>query len=154
MPVKKGIGAVLSQEVDKRSVISYFSKSLSKPEREILRHEKRLLASQSRRTFHPYFYGGRFPRKNGYASLNMDWICRAGCPFLLHPNQGKEFTSAVFTGYGSGVKKTLGRTIPSSAADGDGGKTEKNDFEHHPLLTQSKIGTRSCPIFLAYRSEL
>ncbi|KAG8184468.1 hypothetical protein JTE90_002315 [Oedothorax gibbosus] len=56
---KEGIGAVLSQEVDgKERVIAYFSKSLSKPERNYCVTRKELLAIvKAVEHFHHYLYG-------------------------------------------------------------------------------------------------
>ncbi|KAG8172455.1 hypothetical protein JTE90_004429 [Oedothorax gibbosus] len=71
---KEGIGAVLSQEVDgKERVIAYFSKSLSKPERNYCVTRKELLAIvKAVEHFHHYLYGRRFLVKTDHASLT--WL--------------------------------------------------------------------------------
>ncbi|KAG8199258.1 hypothetical protein JTE90_003683 [Oedothorax gibbosus] len=71
---KEGIGAVLSQEVDgKERVIAYFSKSLSKPERNYCVTRKELLAIvKAVEHFHHYLYGRRFLVRTDHASLT--WL--------------------------------------------------------------------------------
>ncbi|GFY01002.1 retrovirus-related Pol polyprotein from transposon opus [Trichonephila clavipes] len=58
----ESIGAVLSQEIDgQERVIAYFSKCLSKPERNYCMIRKELLAIvKAVEHFHPYLYGQRF----------------------------------------------------------------------------------------------
>ncbi|GFU61241.1 retrovirus-related Pol polyprotein from transposon 412 [Trichonephila clavipes] len=55
-------GAVLSQEIDgQERVIAYFSKCLSKPERNYCVTRKELIAVvKAVEQFHPYLYGRRF----------------------------------------------------------------------------------------------
>ncbi|GFV87239.1 retrovirus-related Pol polyprotein from transposon 412 [Trichonephila clavipes] len=68
------IGAVLSQEIDgQERVIAYFSKCLSKPERNYCVTRKELLAIvKAVEHFHPYLYGRRLVLQTDHASLT--WI--------------------------------------------------------------------------------
>ncbi|GFW68335.1 retrovirus-related Pol polyprotein from transposon 17.6 [Trichonephila clavipes] len=67
----ENIGAVLSQEIDgQERVIAYFSKCLSKPERNYYVTRKELLAIvKAVEHFHPYLYGQRFLLRTDHASL-------------------------------------------------------------------------------------
>ncbi|GFV89399.1 hypothetical protein TNCV_4152181 [Trichonephila clavipes] len=67
----ESIGAVLSQEIDGlEHVIAYFSKCLSKPERNYCVTRKELLAIvKAVEHFHPYLYGRRFLLRTDHASL-------------------------------------------------------------------------------------
>ncbi|KAF8789832.1 Transposon Ty3-G Gag-Pol polyprotein like [Argiope bruennichi] len=66
----EGIGAVLSRKIGKEeSVISYFSKSLGKPERNYCVTRKELLAIvKSVEHFHHYLYGRKFLLRTDHAS--------------------------------------------------------------------------------------
>ncbi|GFQ94957.1 retrovirus-related Pol polyprotein from transposon 17.6 [Trichonephila clavata] len=68
------IGAVLSQEIDgQERVIAYFSKCLSRPERNYCVTRKELLAIvKAVEHFHPYLYGRRFLLRTDHASLT--WL--------------------------------------------------------------------------------
>ncbi|GFV73827.1 retrovirus-related Pol polyprotein from transposon 412 [Trichonephila clavipes] len=68
------IGAVLSQEIDgQERFIAYFSKCLSKPERNYCVTRKELLAIvKAVEHFHPYLYGRRFLLRTDHASLT--WL--------------------------------------------------------------------------------
>ncbi|GFX73302.1 retrovirus-related Pol polyprotein from transposon opus [Trichonephila clavipes] len=70
----ESIGAVLSQEIDgQERVITYFSKCLSKPERNYCMTRKELLAIvKAVEHFHPYLYGRRFLLRTDHASLT--WL--------------------------------------------------------------------------------
>ncbi|GFU63702.1 retrovirus-related Pol polyprotein from transposon 17.6 [Trichonephila clavipes] len=70
----ESIGAVLSQEIDgQERVIAYFSKCLSKPERNYCVTRKKLLAIiKTVEHFHPYLYGRRFLLRTDHASLT--WL--------------------------------------------------------------------------------
>ncbi|GFU51231.1 retrovirus-related Pol polyprotein from transposon 17.6 [Trichonephila clavipes] len=70
----ESIGAVLSQEIDgQERVIAYFSKCLSKPERNYRVTRKELLAVVNAvEHFHSYLYGGRFLLRTVHASLT--WL--------------------------------------------------------------------------------
>ncbi|GFY00942.1 retrovirus-related Pol polyprotein from transposon 297 [Trichonephila clavipes] len=70
----ESIGAVLSQEIDGQyRVIAYFSKCLSKPERNYCVTRKELLAIvKAVEHFHPYLYGRRFLLQTDHASLT--WL--------------------------------------------------------------------------------
>ncbi|GFT62320.1 retrovirus-related Pol polyprotein from transposon 17.6 [Trichonephila clavipes] len=70
----ESIGAVLSQEIDgQERVIAYFSKCLSKPERNYCVTRKELLAIvKSVEHFHLYLYGRRFLLRTDHASLT--WL--------------------------------------------------------------------------------
>ncbi|GFW54026.1 retrovirus-related Pol polyprotein from transposon 412 [Trichonephila clavipes] len=70
----ESIGAVLSQEIDgEERVITYFSKCLSKPERNYCVTRKKLLAIvKAAEHFHPYLYGRRFLLRTDNASLT--WL--------------------------------------------------------------------------------
>ncbi|GFX37059.1 retrovirus-related Pol polyprotein from transposon 17.6 [Trichonephila clavipes] len=70
----ESIGAVLSQEIDgQERVIAYFSKCLSKPERNYCVTRKELLAIvKAVKHFHPYLYGRRFLLRTDHASLT--WL--------------------------------------------------------------------------------
>ncbi|GFR13365.1 retrovirus-related Pol polyprotein from transposon 17.6 [Trichonephila clavata] len=70
----KSIGAVLSQEIDgQERVIAYFSKCLSRPERNYCVTRKELLAIvKAVEHFHPYLYGRRFLLRTDHASLT--WL--------------------------------------------------------------------------------
>ncbi|GFT35149.1 retrovirus-related Pol polyprotein from transposon 297 [Trichonephila clavipes] len=67
----ESIGAVLCQEIDgQERVIAYFSKCLSKPERNYCVTRMELLAIvKAVEHFHRYLYGRRFLRRTDYASL-------------------------------------------------------------------------------------
>ncbi|GFX31607.1 retrovirus-related Pol polyprotein from transposon 412 [Trichonephila clavipes] len=67
----ENIGAVLSQNIDgQERVIAYFSKCLSKPERNYCVTRKDLLAIvKAVEHFHPYLYGRRFLLRTDHASL-------------------------------------------------------------------------------------
>ncbi|GFT17119.1 retrovirus-related Pol polyprotein from transposon 17.6 [Trichonephila clavipes] len=70
----ESIGTVLSQEIDgQEHVIAYFSKCLSKPERNYCMTRKELLAIvKAVEHFHPYLYGRRFLLRTDHASLT--WL--------------------------------------------------------------------------------
>ncbi|KAF8786416.1 Retrovirus-related Pol polyprotein like [Argiope bruennichi] len=70
----ESIGAVLSQEIDgQEHVITYFSKCLSKQERNYCVTRKELLAIvKAVENFHPYLYGRRFLLRTDHASLT--WL--------------------------------------------------------------------------------
>ncbi|GFR30412.1 retrovirus-related Pol polyprotein from transposon 17.6 [Trichonephila clavata] len=70
----ESIGAVLSQEVEgQEHVIAYFSKYLSRPERNYCVTRKELLAIvKAVEHFHPYLYGRRFLLRTDHASLT--WL--------------------------------------------------------------------------------
>ncbi|GFR33004.1 retrovirus-related Pol polyprotein from transposon 412 [Trichonephila clavata] len=70
----ESIGAVLSQETDgQERVITYFSKCLSRPERNYCLTRKELLAIvKAVEHFHPYLYGRRFLLRTDHASLT--WL--------------------------------------------------------------------------------
>ncbi|GFR32154.1 retrovirus-related Pol polyprotein from transposon 17.6, partial [Trichonephila clavata] len=70
----ESIGAVLSQEIDgQERVIAYFSKCLSRPERNYCVTRKELLAIvKVVEHFHPYLYGRRFLLRTDHASLT--WL--------------------------------------------------------------------------------
>ncbi|GFV64240.1 retrovirus-related Pol polyprotein from transposon opus [Trichonephila clavipes] len=70
----ESIGAVLSQEIDgQERVIAYFSKCLSKPERNYCVTRKELLAIvKAVEHFHLYLYGRRFLLRTDHASLT--WL--------------------------------------------------------------------------------
>ncbi|GFU01375.1 retrovirus-related Pol polyprotein from transposon 17.6 [Trichonephila clavipes] len=70
----ESVGAVLSQEIDgQERVIAYFSKCLSKPERNYCVTRKELLAIvKAVEHFHPYLYGRRFLLRTDHASLT--WL--------------------------------------------------------------------------------
>ncbi|GFT01995.1 retrovirus-related Pol polyprotein from transposon 17.6 [Trichonephila clavipes] len=70
----ESIEAVLSQEIDgQERVITYFSKCLSKPERNYCVTRKELLAIvKVVEHFHPYLYGRRFLLRTDHASLT--WL--------------------------------------------------------------------------------
>ncbi|GFR07991.1 retrovirus-related Pol polyprotein from transposon 412 [Trichonephila clavata] len=70
----ESIGAVMSQEIDgQERVIVYFSKCLSKPERNYCVTMKELLAIvKAVEHFHPYLYGRRFLLRTDHASLT--WL--------------------------------------------------------------------------------
>ncbi|GFU98817.1 hypothetical protein TNCV_2308411 [Trichonephila clavipes] len=67
----ESIGPVLSQEIDgQKRVIAYFSKCLSKPERNYCVTRKELLTIvKAVEHFHPYLYGRRFLLRTDHASL-------------------------------------------------------------------------------------
>ncbi|GFQ99419.1 retrovirus-related Pol polyprotein from transposon 17.6 [Trichonephila clavata] len=67
----ESIGAVLSQEIDgQERVLAYFSKCLSRPERNYCATGKELLAIvKAVKHFHPYLYGQRFLLRTDHASL-------------------------------------------------------------------------------------
>ncbi|GFR30068.1 retrovirus-related Pol polyprotein from transposon 17.6 [Trichonephila clavata] len=67
----ESIGAVLSQEIDgQERVIAYFSKCLSRPERNYCVTRKELLAIvKAIEHFYPYLYGRRFLLRTDHASL-------------------------------------------------------------------------------------
>lgn len=70
-----GIGAVLSQQDDElcERVIAYFSKSLSKAEKNYCTTRKELLALvKAVEHFHPYLYGRKFKLRTDHAALN--WL--------------------------------------------------------------------------------
>ncbi|KAI3373156.1 hypothetical protein L3Q82_006487 [Scortum barcoo] len=69
-----GLGAVLSQEGEQgEQVIAYFSRSLSRPERNYCVTRRELLAViLSLRHFRPYLYGQRFLLRTDHASLT--WL--------------------------------------------------------------------------------
>ncbi|GFX89646.1 retrovirus-related Pol polyprotein from transposon 17.6 [Trichonephila clavipes] len=70
----ESIGVVLSQEIDgQERVITYFSKCLSKPERNYCVTRKELLAIvKAVEHFHPYLYGRRFLLRTDHDSLT--WL--------------------------------------------------------------------------------
>ncbi|GFW16114.1 retrovirus-related Pol polyprotein from transposon 17.6 [Trichonephila clavipes] len=70
----ESIGAILSQEIaGQERVIAYFSKCLSKPERNYCVTRKELLAIvKDVEHFHPYLYGRRFLLRTDHASLT--WL--------------------------------------------------------------------------------
>ncbi|GFY08216.1 hypothetical protein TNCV_1356271 [Trichonephila clavipes] len=70
----ESIEAVLSQEIEgQERVIAYFSKCLSKPERNYCVTRKELLAIvKAVEHFHPYLYGRRFLLRTDHASLT--WL--------------------------------------------------------------------------------
>ncbi|GFX12687.1 retrovirus-related Pol polyprotein from transposon opus [Trichonephila clavipes] len=70
----ESIGAVLSQEIDgQERVIAYFSKCLSKPERNYCVTRKELLAIvKAVEPFHPCLYGQSFLLRTDHASLT--WL--------------------------------------------------------------------------------
>ncbi|GFW77956.1 retrovirus-related Pol polyprotein from transposon 17.6 [Trichonephila clavipes] len=70
----ESIGAVLFQEIDgQERVIAYFSKCLSKPEKNYCVTRKELLAIvKAVEHFHPYLYGRRFLLRTDHASLT--WL--------------------------------------------------------------------------------
>ncbi|GFQ93901.1 retrovirus-related Pol polyprotein from transposon 17.6 [Trichonephila clavata] len=70
----ESIGAVLSEEIDgQERVIAYFSKCLSRPERNYCVTSKKLLAIvKAMEHFHPYLYGRRFLLRTDHASLT--WL--------------------------------------------------------------------------------
>ncbi|GFX54953.1 retrovirus-related Pol polyprotein from transposon 412 [Trichonephila clavipes] len=70
----ESIGAVLSQEIDcHERVIAYFSKCMSKPERNFCVTRKELLAIvKAVEHFHPYLYGRRSLLRTDHASLT--WL--------------------------------------------------------------------------------
>ncbi|GFX39635.1 hypothetical protein TNCV_2103791 [Trichonephila clavipes] len=66
----ESIGAVLSQEIDgQERVIAYFSKCLSKPERNYCLLKKLLAIVKAVEHFHLYLYGRRFLLRTDHASL-------------------------------------------------------------------------------------
>ena len=69
-----GIGAVLSQEVDgEEKVIAFFSRSLTRPERNYCVTRKELLAIvEAARHFHHYLYGSHFMIRTDHAALK--WL--------------------------------------------------------------------------------
>ncbi|GFV29249.1 retrovirus-related Pol polyprotein from transposon 412 [Trichonephila clavipes] len=70
----ESVGAVLSQEIDGHErVVAYWSKSLSKPERNYCVTRKELLAIvKAIEHFHHYIYGQKFLLRTDHASLN--WL--------------------------------------------------------------------------------
>ncbi|GFT19001.1 retrovirus-related Pol polyprotein from transposon 17.6 [Trichonephila clavipes] len=70
----ESIGAVLSQEIDgQERAIAFFSKYLSKPERNYCVTRKELFAVvKTVEHFHPYLYGRRFLLRRNHASLT--WL--------------------------------------------------------------------------------
>ncbi|GFX69652.1 retrovirus-related Pol polyprotein from transposon opus [Trichonephila clavipes] len=70
----ESIGAVLSQEIDgQERIIAYFTKYLSKPERNYYVTRKELLVIiKAVEHFHPYLYGRRFLLRTDHASLT--WL--------------------------------------------------------------------------------
>ena len=70
----ESVGAVLSQEIDgNEHVIAYWSKCLSKPERNYCTTRKELLAIvKAVDHFHHYFYGRKFLLRTDHASLT--WL--------------------------------------------------------------------------------
>ncbi|GFW57300.1 retrovirus-related Pol polyprotein from transposon 17.6 [Trichonephila clavipes] len=70
----ESIGAALSQDIDgQEHIIAYFSKCLSKPERNYCVTRKELLATiKVVEHFHPYLYGQRFLLRTDHASLT--WL--------------------------------------------------------------------------------
>lgn len=66
-----GLGAVLSQEGEHgEQVVAYYSRSLSKPERNYCVTRRELLAViLAVRHFRPYLYGQRFVLRTDHASL-------------------------------------------------------------------------------------
>lgn len=71
---QEGLGAVLSQEIDgKERVIAYWSKSLSKPERNYCVTRKELLAIvKAVDHFHHYLYGRKFELRTDHSALT--WL--------------------------------------------------------------------------------
>ncbi|KAL1448551.1 hypothetical protein WDU94_003585, partial [Cyamophila willieti] len=69
-----GIGAVLSQVIDgKEAPIAYYSKALSKPERNYCVTRKELVAViASTKHFHKYLYGQKFIIRTDHAALK--WL--------------------------------------------------------------------------------
>ncbi|GFR22593.1 retrovirus-related Pol polyprotein from transposon 17.6, partial [Trichonephila clavata] len=70
----ESVGAVLSQEINgQEHVIAYWSKCLSKPERNYCVTRKELLAIvKAVENFHSYFYGRKFLLRTDHASLT--WL--------------------------------------------------------------------------------
>ncbi|GFV49854.1 retrovirus-related Pol polyprotein from transposon opus [Trichonephila clavipes] len=69
----ESIGAVLSQEIDgQERVIAYFSKCLSKLERNCVTRKELLAIVKAVEHFHPYLYGRRFLLQTDHASLT--WL--------------------------------------------------------------------------------
>ncbi|GFT40363.1 retrovirus-related Pol polyprotein from transposon opus [Trichonephila clavipes] len=70
----ESIGAVLSQEIDgQERVIAYFSKCLSKPERNYcVTRKEPLVVIKAVEDFHSYLYGRRFLLRTDHASLT--WL--------------------------------------------------------------------------------
>ena len=75
-----GIGAVLSQVQDKEEkVIEYFSRVLSKPEKNYCATRKELLAIvRAFEHFPKYFYGPEFPIRTDHAALT--WLLQMKNP--------------------------------------------------------------------------
>ncbi|GFU78557.1 retrovirus-related Pol polyprotein from transposon opus [Trichonephila clavipes] len=69
----ESVGAVLSQEIDgQERVVAYWSKCLSKPERNYCVTRKELLAIvKAIEHFHHYLYGQKFLLRTDHASFNL-----------------------------------------------------------------------------------
>ncbi|GFT29869.1 retrovirus-related Pol polyprotein from transposon 297 [Trichonephila clavipes] len=69
----ESVGAVLSQEIDGQEFVAYWSKCLSKPERNYCVTRKELLAIvKAIEHFHHYLYGQKFLLRTDHASLT--WL--------------------------------------------------------------------------------
>ena len=98
MPSDFGIGGVLSQVVDSEErVVAYFSKALSKPERNYCVTRKELLAIvKTIEHFHKYLYGQEFLIRTDHASLR----------WLLNFKQSEESSQGGWKGYSSTTSRS------------------------------------------------